>query len=67
MLFWIQGLLDARTVQAFRERIDHLPFKAGVTTLSSGVGGRSFPPPARSAGRPLDDPGPYRCRRGDAL
>lgn len=36
MLFWIQGLLDARTVQAFRERIDHLPFKAGVATLSSG-------------------------------
>lgn len=37
MVFWIQELLDARTVRAFRERIERLPFKDGVATLVAGA------------------------------
>ena len=34
MLFWIPELLDARTLEAFRERIEKLPFKDGRATLA---------------------------------
>ncbi|MEZ4373860.1 MAG: Fe2+-dependent dioxygenase [Polyangiaceae bacterium] len=38
MLFWIPDLLDARTLEAFRERIEKLPFKEGRATLARGDG-----------------------------
>ncbi|MCA9646084.1 MAG: Fe2+-dependent dioxygenase [Polyangiaceae bacterium] len=36
MLSWVPELLDAHTVEAFRERIAKLPFKDGLSTLKQG-------------------------------